>query len=56
MDLWIGFNSLDIDQTYTWSDKTPVNFIYWATNNPYNSYKQEKCAALRVSGVYFLYS
>ncbi|XP_035219073.1 macrophage mannose receptor 1-like isoform X1 [Stegodyphus dumicola] len=29
-DFWIGLNSRGLHSSFTWSDETPVDFLYWA--------------------------
>ncbi|XP_019388002.1 PREDICTED: macrophage mannose receptor 1-like [Crocodylus porosus] len=47
---WMGFNNLDPDKGYTWSDGSAVSYENWAEGEPNNYGGNEKC------GVFYGYS
>ncbi|KAM7443302.1 Bone morphogenetic protein 1 [Porites harrisoni] len=62
--MWIGYNDLEREGAWTWSDRTPIRYQNWATGDPNNggSYriskdtsrndciKCENCAVLKSDG------
>ncbi|XP_051570049.1 macrophage mannose receptor 1-like isoform X2 [Myxocyprinus asiaticus] len=40
---WIGFNSLDSNSGFVWSDETPSDFDNWSSGEPNNYNDQEHC-------------
>ncbi len=44
---WIGFNLLDKDKGYQWSDKSAVSFTNWLSGQPDNYNTIEECAEMR---------
>ncbi|XP_073532994.1 macrophage mannose receptor 1-like [Phyllobates terribilis] len=47
---WIGLMHSNVDEGFTWSDGSPLNYEKWRYGRPDNSDEQKKCVAL--SGVY----
>uniref|UniRef100_A0AAR2LBX1 Macrophage mannose receptor 1 n=1 Tax=Pygocentrus nattereri TaxID=42514 RepID=A0AAR2LBX1_PYGNA len=41
---WIGFNSLDANAGFVWTDESPVNYDNWAYGEPNNFNDNEHCA------------
>lgn len=52
--MWIGYNDLEREGAWAWSDRTPIRYQNWATGDPNNggSYrrKDEDCAVLKSNG------
>ena len=44
---WIGFNNIDQDKGFVWSDKSPASFTNWAFGQPDNFNGRENCAEMR---------
>jgi hypothetical protein len=49
--MWIGLSDLQKEGTYEWSDRVPIDFIYWGVGEPNNN-KDEDCVEL-VQGQYW---
>ena len=39
---WIGLNDISSEGNFSWSDKSAVNFTFWAKNQP-NNLKNQDC-------------
>jgi len=52
--MWIGFNDLENEGKWAWSDRTPQNYKNWARGDPNNGgtyrKKDEDCAVLKSDG------
>lgn len=52
--MWIGFNDLENEGKWAWSDRTPQNYNNWARGDPNNGgtyrKKDEDCAVLKSDG------
>ncbi|XP_060599605.1 macrophage mannose receptor 1-like [Ruditapes philippinarum] len=46
---WIGFNDLDLDNRFSWSDESVVDFTSWASGQPNDIYG-EKCVPIVFDG------
>ena len=44
---WIGYNTLNRDKDYQWTDGSPTNFTNWNTGQPDNYNNVEECAEIR---------
>ncbi|XP_072174350.1 macrophage mannose receptor 1-like [Diadema setosum] len=43
---YIGMREYTVEGTYTWSDKSPVDFTLWATDEPNDANGEEQCVQL----------
>lgn len=53
--MWIGYNDLEREGAWAWSDRTPIRYQNWASGDPNNggSYRRnngEDCAVLKSDG------
>uniref|UniRef100_A0A7N6ADX3 Mannose receptor, C type 1b n=1 Tax=Anabas testudineus TaxID=64144 RepID=A0A7N6ADX3_ANATE len=49
--VWIGLSAPDPAAGYVWSDKSPLHFQHWQSDEPNNKNKVESCAELQISRV-----
>ncbi|XP_053408184.1 macrophage mannose receptor 1-like [Mercenaria mercenaria] len=52
---WIGFNDLDLDNRFSWSDGSVVDFIAWASGQPNDILGGEKCVPIYTDGTWHDY-
>ena len=45
-NVWIGFNDLNKEKKFQWSNKDPITFTRWAKNEP-NNLGDEDCTHMR---------
>ncbi|KAH9498740.1 chromatin-modulating protein mrc1, partial [Bulinus truncatus] len=46
---WIGLNDLEQD-TYAWTDISPINYVNWNLNEPNDAYGGERCVEINSQG------
>ena len=44
--LWFGFNDLDVEGTWKWTDGTNANYTNWSPNNPNNFGSGQHCSSM----------
>ncbi|XP_072037170.1 uncharacterized protein [Amphiura filiformis] len=49
-DVWIGFDDLDMENNFSWTDGYEASFTYWAPDEPNDDNVGEDCTHLVISG------
>ncbi|XP_053408178.1 uncharacterized protein LOC123560994 isoform X2 [Mercenaria mercenaria] len=52
---WIGFNDLDLDNRFSWSDGSVVDYTAWASGQPNDIWGGEKCVPIHNDGTWHDY-
>ncbi|KAJ8036335.1 Macrophage mannose receptor 1 [Holothuria leucospilota] len=48
-DHWIGIREYDIEGTYVWADKTPLDYQHWREGEPNDANGEEQCGEMRTT-------